>query len=299
MIPLKKLLCVIYFAAAILCRPVSVGLATESPNSFYAMDTSFAPHFRKTALSLDEGLALVRELGYDGVSWLEKSSSEVQADLAAIEKHGLRMFAIYSPAQVAPAGDVKFSTNAISVMKILRGHCDIFWIHISGKGPAFDTLHDRSPTVLQLRDMAEKARANGLKIAVYPHVGNWTARFRDSVRLAKLVEHPNFGVSFNLCHSMAEGEEAEIPSLLEEAKPVLFTATICGTDSGVRDDWSKLIQPLDRGTFDVGIVIGKLQEIGFRGPIGFQGWGIAGEPREILAPTINAWRKLSTGPKTR
>ena len=29
------------------------------------------------------------------------------------------------------------------------------------------------------------------------------------------------------------------------------------------------------------------------GPIGFQGYGIKGDARSILAPTMQAWRKLS------
>ncbi|MCI0741168.1 MAG: hypothetical protein L0Y72_19220 [Gemmataceae bacterium] len=41
------------------------------------------------------------------------------------------------------------------------------------------------------------------------------------------------------------------------------------------------------------IVLRKLDQIDFRGPIGFQGYGIKGDARSILQPTIDAWRKLS------
>jgi sugar phosphate isomerase/epimerase len=266
-------------------------------NPFYAMDTAFAPHFRKTALSQEQGLALVKELGYAGVAWLEKSPGAVKSDLAEIEKHGLKMYAIYSHAEVAADGDLTVSKDAAPVIRVLKGHCDIFWIHISGKGPAVKTLSGKEPLVAKFRSLADTARANGLRIAIYPHLGDWTEHFEDATRLAKLVAHPNFGVSFNLCHCLATGDESRIPALLADARPVLFTATICGADSGVRapdkELWKKLIQPLGQGTFDVGIVLGKLREIGFSGPIGFQGYGIAGEPREILAPTIKAWRRLS------
>ena len=99
----------------------------------------------ETSLSQEQGLALVKELGYDGVAWLEKSPDAVKSDLAEIEKHGLKMYAIYSHAQVAPNGDLTVSKDAVPVMKVLKGHCDIFWIHISGKGPAFDTLSGKEP----------------------------------------------------------------------------------------------------------------------------------------------------------
>jgi len=54
---------------------------------------------------LDQGLSLVKELGYAGISWVEKAPSAVKSDLAAIEKRGLKMFAIYCPAKVTPDED--------------------------------------------------------------------------------------------------------------------------------------------------------------------------------------------------
>jgi len=41
-----------------------------------------------------------------------------------------------------------------------------------------------------------------------------------------------------------------------------------------------LIQPLDRGEYDVGELHKKLSAIGYTGPIGFQGFGIGGDTHE-------------------
>ena len=146
----------------------------------------------------------------------------------------------------------------------------------------------------KLRGLADQAAACGLKIAIYPHLGEWTARFADATKLADVVDRPNFGVSFNLCHCLAAGDEKKIPQLLTAAKKRLFIVQINGADSGVSGgQWKRLIQTLDKGTFDVGAVLRKLKELGFDGPIGFQGYAIAGDARSILAPTMAAWRKLS------
>ncbi len=131
-------------------------------------------------------------------------------------------------------------------------------------------------------------------MAVYPHIGEWTEHFVDAVKLAKIVNHPDFGVTFNLCHALAVGDEGRIPALLQEGKDVLVTVTICGADAGVTGSkWAQLIQTLDKGTFDTRIVLKALKQIGFAGPIGFQGYAIKGDARSILTPTIEAWRKLS------
>lgn len=283
--------------AAALCGIVAGGqaLAAEAaqaslPNPFYAMDTAF----RRPGLTTEQQLDLVKELGYSGIAWTEAAPEQAKATAESAEKRGLKMYTIYCAAAVTPEGDLKHSPNLTKLMEALKGHGTIIWLHIGGKGPAFDSLTGKEALVEKLRRLADTAAANDLRIAVYPHVGEWTARFGDATRLAKVVNHPRFGVTFNLCHCLAMGDEEKIPALLDDAKPVLVTVTICGADTGVKSaQWGRLIQTLDRGTFDQGIVLRKLKELGFSGPIGFQGYGIRGDARSILAPTIEAWRKLS------
>lgn len=56
---------------------------------------------------------------------------------------------------------------------------------------------------------------------------------------------------------------------------------------------------MGKGTFDNGPVLRKLAEIGFTGPVGFQGFGIPGDARAILTPTMEAWRGLTDVPPGR
>ncbi|MFP4056787.1 MAG: sugar phosphate isomerase/epimerase family protein [Candidatus Brocadiia bacterium] len=266
------------------------GHAAALPNPFYAMDTAF----RRPGLSQAQQFQLVKELGYDGIGWHQEPPERARANAEAMARLGLKMFAIYCPAKVTPAGELTHSPQLEALMAALEGHGTIIWLHIGGKGPDFESLTGREPLVSTLRKLSETAAAKGLSIAIYPHVGEWTARFADAITLAQTVDHPQFGVCFNLCHALAMGEEKAIPDLLERAKPVLLTATICGVDAGVSGPkWGRLIQTLDKGTYDVGIVLGKLRAIGFTGPIGFQGYGIKGDARSILEPTVEAWRRLS------
>ena len=264
--------------------------AAGLPNPFYAMDTAF----QRPGLTAAEQLDLVKQLGYAGIAWHETAPEQAQATAADVEKRGLKMHTIYCPASVTPEGDLKHSPQLPRLIEALKGHGTIIWLHIGGRGPAFDSLTGQEPLVQKLRGLADAAAAADLRIAVYPHVGEWTARFGDATKLAKVVNHPRFGVTFNLCHCLAMGDEANIPALLEAAKPLLVTVTVCGADTGVKGgQWARLIQTLDKGTFDVRLVLRKLKELGFTGPIGFQGYGIRGDASSILTPTIEAWRKLS------
>lgn len=284
----SMLVCLLALSAA----PCAASEAAKPgpPNAFYAMDTAF----RRPGLSAGQQFDLVKDLGYAGIAWHECPPERAKADAEQFERRGLKMHAIYCPATVTPDGKLTHSPQLTRLMESLKGHGTIIWLHIGGKGPAMDSLTGKEPLVATLRGLADTAAANDLRIAIYPHVGEWTARFGDATAVAKLVNHPRLGVTFNLCHCLAMGDEERIPALLEDAKSVLVTVTISGADRGVKiPDWKRLIQTLDKGTYDVGIVLRKLREIGFSGPIGFQGYAIPGDARTILAPTMEAWRKLS------
>jgi sugar phosphate isomerase/epimerase len=267
--------------------------ALESPaltNAFYAMDTAF----QRPGLDPAQQLALVKQLGFEGIAWHEQPSEEAKAAALAAEKNGLRMFTIYCGGQVTPEGGLSYSPSLPALMEALKGHGTLIWLHLGGKGPPIASLSGNEPLVANLRALAATAAENGTLIALYPHVGEWTERFGDATRLAKVVSHPALGVTFNLCHCLATGDEKRIPALLEEAAPMLLTATINGADAGVaQPDWTRLIQTLDQGSFDVGAVLRKLERIGFTGPVGFQGYGIKGSARSILEPTMAKWRQLA------
>ena len=264
------------------------------PNPFYAMDTCTKRPYPRNDITPAQQLDMLKALGYAGIAWTEEPPEQVRAVAAEARKRGLEIFAIYCAAQVTAGGDLRASPKLPEIMKALKGHKAVVWLHLGGKGPAFDALTGKEPLVSKLRALADVAAKNGLRVAIYPHVGEWTARFGDATRLATVVNHPQFGVTFNLCHCLAMGDEKRIPKLLETAKKVLFAVTINGADTGVgRPEWRRLIQTLDRGSFDTTALLRKLREIGYTGPVGLQGYGIGGDRRENLAASMNAWRKLT------
>jgi sugar phosphate isomerase/epimerase len=267
------------------------------PNPFYAMDTCTKRPYPQNDISPAQQFDLLKELGYEGIAWTEEAPEKVSAAVADAEARGLKMFAIYCTAGVDSQGKLTFSPLVEPLMKTLRGHGTILWLHIGGGGPAVSSLKADDPAVAQLRELADKAKGSGLRISIYPHIGDWTERVLDAVHLASLVDRENFGVTFNLCHCLATGEEAKIPSILEEAAPYLMTVTVNGADAGVKGpDWKRLIQTLDRGSYDVGIVLRSLEKIGFEGPIGLQGYGLGGDRRDNLARSLKAWQTRFNGP---
>ena len=145
--------------------------------------------------------------------------------------------------------------------------------------------------VKAVREVADLAEAAELRVALYPHTGFHVARLSDAVRLAEKADRANVGVTFNLCHWLKEGRPEKMLTEIRAAAPRLFVVTINGADR-LGTSWKQLIQPLDQGDFDVGGFLAALRNAGFRGPVGFQGYGIGGDARQNLRRTMAAWKTL-------
>ena len=226
-------MCHTSFLPGIMVLVLALASATPPglPNAFYAMDTCTKRPGSGVDITPAQQFDLLKELGYAGIAWTEEAPEQVRSAVAAAEARGLKMFAIYCGATVTAEGELEPSARIGTIMEALRGHGTLIWLHLSGKG----RRSRPSPPSLPSSDgcaLAGTAQRNGLRIAIYPHIGDWTERFEDAVRVARLVDRRNFGATFNLCHALAAGDEDRIPALLEDAGPSLFAVTINGADAG-------------------------------------------------------------------
>ena len=280
--------------AAIVCVSLAVDQAAAAglANPFYAMDTSF----QRPGLSPDEQLDLVKELGFAGVAWSEQSPNQVQSTVERLEKRGLKMFTIYCQAKVTSEGELTHSRHLTAIMETLKGHGQD---HLAAHRRQGARLRQAYGPGAGCREAAAALRdGQGQRVAdrhlSAPRRVDRPIRRRHAAGQAG--EPSEFWRLVQPVPLPGGGRRGENPQAFEEARSVLFTVTISGADTGVSGgQWKRLIQTLDKGTFDVGLVLTKLRQIGFNGPIGFQGYGIAGDSRSILAPTMAAWKRLSAG----
>jgi sugar phosphate isomerase/epimerase len=141
--------------------------------------------------------------------------------------------------------------------------------------------------------MSDLAKGTDAQLLLYPHQGSWIERIEDSVRVADKVDRANVGVMFNVCHWLRVDKSRDYKPLLKQAVPRLWAVSINGADNfDEKPGWSRYIQPLDSGSFDMAEFLRTLKEAGYHGPIGLQCYGIGGDGREHLARSMAAWRKL-------
>ena len=235
---------------------------------------------------------MLKELGYDGVGhiWLDGVAERLKTlDAAGLKLYQITMTVDLTPNK--PAYDARFK----EVLALVKGRHVQFDLLVGGMKPSDPAGDERAVKIL--REMSDLARDSGSQLLLYPHVSNWIERIEDAVRVAELVDRPNVGVMFNLCHWLRVDPSRDYRSLLARAMPRLWAVSINGADvHDASPGWDHYIQPLDRGSFDVAGLLKTLDELGYKGPIGLQCFGITGDARDHLARSMAAWRKIRQTP---
>lgn len=261
-------------------------VSAHAANPFFAMDTIA----RGNAATV---VPMLKELGYDG---LGGAPGDVKM-AAALKDTGLRYFNGYLTLNFAtnrPALDDSLKRK----IDAMQGYDAALWVAISrieGDTGAFkNSSSDGDETAFaKLRELADYAEPRGVKIALYPHTGSWLERVEDAIRIADKMNRASVGVTFNLCHWLkVEGSERDPAPVLRAALSKLMFVTINGADTGDTKSmgWDRLIRPLGQGSYDVAAFLKAVDAAGYKGPVGFQGFGIKQDPASVLRDTMSAWK---------
>lgn len=235
-----------------------------------------------------EQATMLKELGYPGVGhiWLDKVAERIKS----LDDAGLKLYQITMTVDVAP-GRQAYDPRFKEVLALVKGRKVQFDLLLNGLKPS-DPAGDEHAVEI-LREMSDLARESGAQLLLYPHVESWVERIEDSIRVADKVNRPNVGVMFNLCHWLRVDKSRDYRPLLKQAMPRLWAISINGADAqDPKPGWEHYIQPLGQGDFDLGAFLATLKELGYKGPIGLQCYGIGGDTREHLAKSLEAWKKL-------
>jgi sugar phosphate isomerase/epimerase len=253
--------------------------AQKRANPFFAFDNGTG---RDQKVPLEEQAELVKRTGYAGLGYT--GALRIPEMLKALESRGLKMFSIYVAVRVD--GDKPGYDAALpEAIRQLKGHGTVIWLTVQGASP-----DGEERAVRMVREVADMAAEAGLRVVLYPHMGFYVGRIEDALRIRKLADRHNVGVTFNLAHFLAVKDEPNLDQRLREAMPYLELVSINGAEH--EGDWDRLILPLDRGAFDVFGLLKKLMAAGYQGPIGLQCYRVPGDSEDNLKRSMAAWRKF-------
>jgi len=272
--------------AVILPAQAEEGSNQGLPNPFFALINCTQCEQYATP---EAQAGVLKELGYAGIG--PSGESGIPEMLQALDAHGLKMFALYVGANLDP-DQPKYDPKLPEAIRQLKGRQTFIWLYLRSSKFQPSSSDGDPEAVAVVREIAEMCQQSGLRVALYPHTWFYVQRVEDAVRVAEKVDRPNVGVTFNLCHWLKLDEPSSMKRLMELALPRLFLVTINGADHDA-DDWDRLIQPLDRGSFDVYSFLKTLKDLGYTGPVGLQCYAVPGDKYENLKRSMDAWQTLS------
>lgn len=152
------------------------------------------------------------------------------------------------------------------------------WMVSGGNKNRLDTT--KSLAISRLRVVAERCRAKGVRLVLYPHLGTAFETAEDGLDALDSLRRygfPEVKLSVHLCHEVKKGNGYRIASIVAKVAPYLALASVNGADSNtyrLNDGWVSGIMPLDVGTFDAKVFLNALSQAGFEGPIELHTYGL-------------------------
>ncbi len=217
---------------------------------------------------------MLRRLGFDGAGHVELT--DIRQRVNTLDEANLRLF--LAGLTINLGGDTAPQWQSLeTAFTFLKNRDVVLYVVLRGL-PAGDPK-GMQPAVSTLQKLSDLAAPYGVRIGIYPHTNDWVTTVPQAVNVAQRVDRSNCGVIFNLCHFLRNEPLGSLDSVLKQARPYLFAVTLNGADlEGTGDqDWKRLIQPLDCGSFDVRELLNKLDRLDYSGPIGLMCYGIDGD----------------------
>ena len=269
------------------CIEVEVhGRAEQSGAVASKLDRFFALNISRGAMNEppEKRVRWAKGAGY--VGQLHLGTANMAKVIKAHDAEKLRLFAVYFPVNIAGG---KLPGDLAAAVEAMKGHKTVLWLGLTGGKASATDLDDKAIAIV--REAADIAAKSGLQVALYPHTGFYGEKIDDVIRIAGKADRKNVGVTFNLCHFLKAERGKDWKKALDRAGKKLFVVSISGADTD-SDNWDKLIQPLDKGRFDMAAFLAYLDKIKFAGPVGVQDYGVAGDPGETLKRSYDAYGKL-------
>lgn len=175
----------------------------------------------------------------------------------------------------------------------LKGRGTLIWLNVTSQKYKPSDAEGDSAALPLIREIAGRAGKAGLSLSLYHHRGDWIEKVSDAYRLAYKSQCDNVGCTFNLYHWLFTDGPDNVEAKARMVLPKLNCLTINGAMKNTAQiDVKEAILPLNEGDYDVAGFVQTFLRLGYRGPIGFQGYGIGGDIRTKLQNTVQAWREI-------
>lgn len=142
----------------------------------------------------------------------------------------------------------------------------------------------RAQIVTFLRATAERTKAAGVELVLYPH---WTGAkpgdaffvetAEEAIPFLEEAQNDNVFVSLNLTHEIMAGNGDRLDEIAAKIKPWLRLPVINGADIDAVNEvkgFKRSIMPLTMGDYDSSKLLEALKSVDYKGPVILLTWGV-------------------------
>jgi sugar phosphate isomerase/epimerase len=165
------------------------------------------------------------------------------------------------------------------VIKALKKSDAKLWVILRVKG---GQKVERKQIVDFLGSAAERTKAAGVELVIYPHwSGGNPLNFcliesaEDAIPYVEEIGSDNLFISLHLCHEIKAGNGDRLNEVAAKIKPWLRLPSINGADIDAVNEvegWKRGIQSLTMGDYDSSKLLKALETIGYEGPVILHTW---------------------------
>jgi sugar phosphate isomerase/epimerase len=238
----------------------------------------------------EEQARLAKRLGYSGISGSgEESYFEFRK---ALDIAGVNIPETYIPLKI-DSGIPPYNPLLKELIKDSKDRDLLITLHLHSEIYKNNKEEGDLKFVAVLTELADYAAQYNVKLSVYPHYSFYCESLEHAVKLTKMVNRPNLGAVFNLCHFLKVEGPSDLEEQVKKAVPYLFMVSLSGADTGdTRNmDWDRLIQPLGKGSFDTYPLVKFLKDNNYEGKFGLQCYNIKQDCEPTLTQSMNTWNE--------
>lgn len=250
-------------------------------------------------------VAAVTRAGYSGLGLPRFDPTEIET-FARLPEVASGRFRIPSVMWWSKVGDSIPYSDLRKVLPQAQRMDMAIWMVAAGRRSDSGSLE---AAIRKYALVAEMCRQHGVSLVLYPHAGTVIENVEQSLDVLdslRRLGYPEVKTSLHLCHELKAGNLDRLDSIITKAAPYLGIVTVNGAEPGLfgyrRAGWDRLIEPLDRGTFDIHPMLDLLARSGYGGPIELHTYNLKNPSMpdydNHLERSLRRWRELVIQPSS-
>lgn len=261
---------------------------------YYAMDFAF---FSSTGTyGFADRCEITRAAGYDAIQTViwDGTQWERCQELATVkDRFGLTVSGVYTVLDLSLGEQNPRNSGLLRMIETMpEGSTVELAIKSAGSGIVNSDPRGDTRVIAWLSEALSIAERRRIQVSLYIHLQFWVEKHDDAIRLCEQINHPNLGLTFSsLQWYAADGQD--IGGLLSRAVPWIRRANFSGSRRSPLGFFQvATIEPLDTGELDNFAIFARLTRLGYRGPLGYNGWHEGGDPFVKLERSLRVLKDM-------